>query len=174
MYKSIFAVFTITLLVSCFGSPNVNHTHEQQKQAHKEALVEVNKQLLHDDMAVIENYIERRGWKMTMTQTGVWYQIYTHGNGAAIKEKQTIRLHYTVELLDGTRCYSSDADGKPKEITVGQAELVPGLCKHMHLLKRGDKARFVLPPHMAYGITGDSNKVPMRATIVYDIEIITE
>ena len=172
MYKGLIIGFATVLLVSCFGSPERHDFEKQQTREHKEALIEVNKQLVRDDMSEIENYAERRGWDMLMTKTGVWYQVYEQGKGAQIHEKQTISFNYTVHLLNGKLCYSSEQDGKPKTVTVGQGEPVHGLDKHLELLKRGDKARFILPPHMAYGMVGDNNKIPMRSTIVYNIEVI--
>jgi FKBP-type peptidyl-prolyl cis-trans isomerase len=29
-----------------------------------------------------------------------------------------------------------------------------------------------MPPHLAYGLIGDDNKIPARAIIVYDVEVI--
>jgi FKBP-type peptidyl-prolyl cis-trans isomerase len=40
------------------------------------------------------------------------------------------------------------------------------------LLRVGDKARFILPSHLAHGVPGDGVKIPRRATIIYDLELI--
>jgi FKBP-type peptidyl-prolyl cis-trans isomerase FkpA len=39
-------------------------------------------------------------------------------------------------------------------------------------MKQGQKAIFIMPPHLAHGLLGDKNKVPPRATLVYDVELL--
>ena len=39
-------------------------------------------------------------------------------------------------------------------------------------MKEGDKAKLILPSHLAYGLIGDQNKIPQKATIIYDIELL--
>ena len=39
-------------------------------------------------------------------------------------------------------------------------------------MKVGDKAKFIIPSHLAFGLLGDENKIPKRATLVYDVELI--
>ena len=41
------------------------------------------------------------------------------------------------------------------------------------MLKKGSKARFILPPHLAHGLIGDENRIPARAIIIYDIEVLS-
>jgi FKBP-type peptidyl-prolyl cis-trans isomerase len=56
---------------------------------------------------------------------------------------------------------------------VGQGEVEPGLDEGIRLLHSGDKARFILPPHLAYGLIGDENKIPARSVIVYDLTVLS-
>jgi FKBP-type peptidyl-prolyl cis-trans isomerase len=39
-------------------------------------------------------------------------------------------------------------------------------------LAQGGKAKFILPSHLAYGLTGDQDKIPPQSPVVYDIELI--
>jgi FKBP-type peptidyl-prolyl cis-trans isomerase len=36
----------------------------------------------------------------------------------------------------------------------------------------GDRAKFIVPSHLAFGLLGDQNKIPQHATLVYDIELV--
>jgi FKBP-type peptidyl-prolyl cis-trans isomerase len=40
------------------------------------------------------------------------------------------------------------------------------------LMKEGEKAIFIIPSHLAFGLLGDENKIPKRATLVYDVELV--
>jgi FKBP-type peptidyl-prolyl cis-trans isomerase len=39
-------------------------------------------------------------------------------------------------------------------------------------MKPGQKGKFILPPHLAYGLLGDEKMIPSRSIIVYDIEML--
>ena len=48
-----------------------------------------------------------------------------------------------------------------------------GLEEGILLMKTGGKAKFILPPHLAYGLPGDGKKIPARAILVYDVELLS-
>jgi FKBP-type peptidyl-prolyl cis-trans isomerase len=134
-------------------------------------LVKVNKYLVKKDQTTIANYIARRGWKMQQTQTGLWYMIFQHGEGTKARKGQNISLAYKEYLLDGTLCYSSDSLGI-KNFCIGKGNVESGLEEGVLFLREGDKARFILPPHLAFGLLGDEKKIPARAIIIYEMEVI--
>lgn len=167
----------VTLLLTALVLGYACRQNEEIKQPRnpgeeKESLVRVNKYLVNKDKEVIENYVKRRGWEMELTKTGLWYMIYEEGGGNLVEEGNLVTIEYSVSLLDGTLCYHSDESG-PKEFVVGKGGVEPGLEEGIRLLRLGDKARFILPPHLAYGLLGDEKKIPARSVIVYDLEVIT-
>ena len=56
--------------------------------------------------------------------------------------------------------------------TVGKGEVISGLEEGILLLHIGDKAKFIIPSHLAYGLLGDDNEIPTKATLIYDIEVV--
>jgi peptidyl-prolyl cis-trans isomerase A (cyclophilin A) len=40
------------------------------------------------------------------------------------------------------------------------------------LLQVGDKARFVIPSHLAYGSRGAGGAIPPNATLIFDVELM--
>ena len=108
---------------------------------------------------------------MKMTETGLWYMIYKEGIGEKVKAGAEVSIDYNVWLIDGTLCYSSDSLGI-KQFIVGQGGVEAGLEEGMLMLKQGSKARFVMPPHLAHGLIGDENRIPARAIIIYDLEVL--
>ena len=77
----------------------------------------------------------------------------------------------TVELLDGTICYSSDSTGTER-IKIGQSGKESGLEEGILLMRIGEKAHFILPPHLAHGLIGNMDRIPHRSIIVYNVEIL--
>ncbi len=162
---------SILLILSC-------HTHQQKNTVDpndvnvKKHLEEVNKILVKKDQQIIKGYVSRQGWDMKETQTGLWYQILAEGNGEQAQTGQVATIKYSVKLLDGTLCYSSDSKG-PKTFLIGQGNIESGLEQGILLMKVGSKARFIMPPHLAHGLIGDGEKIPARAIIVYEVELVS-
>jgi FKBP-type peptidyl-prolyl cis-trans isomerase len=99
------------------------------------------------------------------------YWIYEKGTGVQAKLDDYASIVYKVELLDGTLCYEAKKD-KPGVFKIGQDAVETGIHEVVLLMRVGDKARVVLPSHLAFGLTGDSSKVPKSSPLVYDIELI--
>ena len=137
----------------------------------KKSLEKVNKLLVEKDSEQIKSYVDRRDWEMKQSNSGLWFMIYKEGKGSKIKKGDFITFKYELSLLNGTLCYSSEDLGA-KSFIVGKGGVEGGLEEGVLLLNLGSKARFILPPHLAHGLIGDENRIPARASIVYDIEIL--
>lgn len=140
-------------------------------QDERETLLKVNKYLVKKDADAIKGFVKRRGWNMEVTKTGLWYDIYEKGSGKKAETGKKITFAYKEWLLDGTLCYSSDSTGN-KSFVIGKGGVERGLEEGVLLLRVGDKARFIMPPHLAFGLVGDEKKIPARAIVVYDINIL--
>lgn len=139
------------------------------KNSRKE-LEEINKFLVEKDEERIRSFVRRRDWNMDRTGSGLWYAIYENSDGPNVKDGDYVKLDYEIRLLDGTLCYTSDSTGA-KIFRVGETEEVTGLHEGLKLLSKGDKARFIIPPHLAHGLLGDSERIPARAILVYDLTV---
>jgi len=158
----------LLLLIAC---NNKEHRHNITTRQAKKTLKGVNKYLAQDDEDVMVGYARRMGWDMKIDSTGMLYQIYKKGSGEKAKKLKFITLNYTVSLLDGTICYSSDSTGVLK-FRILQGGKESGLEYGVLKLREGDKARFIMPPFLAHGILGDENKIPPRSIIIYNIEVL--
>ena len=148
-----------------------NKTDQKGVPMSKESLIRANKGLVTIDKERIEAFAERHQWEMSTTETGLWYQIYEHGTGDSARNGLIASLKYTISLLDGTLCYTSDSTGE-KTFLIGQGGVESGLEEGILLMRCGDKARFIMPPHLAHGLPGDNDKIPPRSTIVYQVELL--
>ncbi len=167
--KLFIAILFSLLLFSCneLSSPEQSPNPSELK----ETMMEVNKKLVKSENRDIEAYIKRYGWEMEKTGTGLRYMIYEHGNGEKATTGKIANLYYKVSLLDGTICYSSEEFG-PKIFRIGMGGVESGLEEGILFLHVGDRVKFILPSHLAFGLVGDSRKIPAKATLVYDIELI--
>ncbi len=163
-------ILVITLFVySCGNKPKVDNTVQPEK--FKNDLEKVNETLVKKENEDIEDYISRHEWKMNSTGTGLRYNIYYKGKGEKPKVNDKVVIRFAVNLINGVECYNSAKDGL-KLIELGKAEVESGLEEGIMLMKVGDKAKLILPSHLAFGLLGDENKIPKRATLIYDVELV--
>ncbi len=128
--------------------------------------------IMHENEEVdIENYIERVGWNMQTTATGLRYHVYENGDGRKGEDGLVAVYNYEVKLINGTVCYSSDQNGT-KQFLIGKSAVEGGLNEAMSILRAGDRAKLILPSHLAFGLVGDDDCVPRRAILIYDLQII--
>lgn len=171
---SITILFSLTIL-SC-KEPNTidknpDNINKKWKKKLKETIINKNKIFVEEEDLKIKRYIQRHNYKMVETGTGLRYMIYHHGNGKKIENKDKVTLSYSIELLNGKVCYTKEDIGQ-QQIIVGNSKAESGLHEGLKYLHNGDKAIFILPPHLAYGFLGDMKKIPPRASIVIKLNVI--
>lgn len=66
------------------------------------------------------------------------------------KDGDTVKVHYTGKLEDGT-IFDSSKDGEPLELTIGAGNLIPGFEKGVIGMERGGSTTITVPPEEAYG-----------------------
>jgi FKBP-type peptidyl-prolyl cis-trans isomerase len=165
----LFILTTCFVLISC-GSSTVE-MNKPHKDKSGETMIRVNKIMVENDVELIKAYIKRHDWQMKETESGLWYEVFKKGNGMKIKHGMEVSMRCKLELLDGTVCNISDSI-KIKNVKAGLGKVEAGLDEGILLMQFGDCARFILPPHLAYGLSGDNKCIPPRSIIVYTIEII--
>lgn len=168
-FRSIFITIIVLIsLLSCKQEKKKPTFTEFMKI--KSELVTVNKALVIKIADSIKTVSDQKHWGLQSTQTGLWYKIYHVGKGDSAHINQVVTVSYKLRLFDGKLCYSTDTTG-PKSFILGRSGMENGLEEGLRMLRVGDSARFVLPPHLAHGLLGDQKKIPKLAIIIYDITL---
>jgi len=159
----------IILMASCTYNPP---PEAEEAPSQKEVdMIKVNEYLNIQDRRLIEKYIQRAGWDMKETETGLWYTLHDPGEGEKARKGMVATLAYKSLLLDGTLVYSSENLGE-KRFKLGQGGVETGLEEGLLLLNKGDSATFILAPHLAHGLIGDQKKIPPRAALIYHVRLL--
>jgi FKBP-type peptidyl-prolyl cis-trans isomerase FkpA len=158
-------------MLSCKNSSNIKAPESLNPDLIKEEMLQANKHLVDAENEQINSLIRRHGWKMQQTGTGLRYIITGKGNGPRATQGQIVRINYEVRLISGDLVYSSDQTG-PKEFKIGSGGVESGLEEAILLLRKGDQAKLVIPSYLAHGLAGDQDKIPPKATLIYEVEII--
>ena len=106
------------------------------------------------------------------TETGLRYKFISKGDGAKAEKGKTVAVHYKGMLPDGTVFDSSYKRKQPIEFPLGKGMVSAGWDEGIAMLKEGDQARFVVPPHIAYGKRGAGGVIPPNATLIFDVELV--
>ncbi len=173
-YFIIAFVYSTTLLQLSCGN---NQTHVTKKtdlesKEFKDKLVDANKIYVKRESDEIDQYVKHKKWRMTTTGSGLRYMITQKGSGLSPQTEQHVKLNFKISLLDGTLCYSSDSTGS-YEFVVDKSSVETGLHEGVKYMHVGDKAVLILPSHLAYGLIGDENRIPPRASVLYDLELLS-
>ena len=111
------------------------------------------------------------GGGMQTTASGLQFEVLQRGSGTVSpKATDTVNVHYHGTLLDGSVFDSSVERGEP--ISFPLNGVIRGWTEGVQLMKVGDKVRFVIPPHLAYGMNSPSPKIPPMSTLVFEIQLL--
>ncbi|MFT7559978.1 MAG: FKBP-type peptidyl-prolyl cis-trans isomerase FkpA [Flavobacteriales bacterium] len=104
-----------------------------------------------------------------VTESGLQYKILKAGTGKSPLATDTVKVHYTGTLIDGTKFDSSRDRGEPA--TFGVSRVIKGWTEGLQLMKVGSQWEFYIPSDIAYGASGNP-KIPGNSVLVFDVELI--
>jgi FKBP-type peptidyl-prolyl cis-trans isomerase len=94
------------------------------------------------------------------------------GKGPAAKAGDTVRVHYTGTLLNGTKFDSSRDRNEPFELKLGAGMVIKGWDEGIPGMKVGGKRKLTIPSDMAYGKNGHPPVIPPDSPLVFDVELM--
>ncbi len=103
--------------------------------------------------------------------SGLQISVLTPGNpeGAKPRFGDTVVVHYTGWLVDGTVFDNSRTRSDPAEFMVGQ--VIEGWNEALSHMTVGTRAKLTIPPELAYGERGRPT-IPPNSTLIFDVELI--
>jgi FKBP-type peptidyl-prolyl cis-trans isomerase len=105
---------------------------------------------------------------------GIIKQIVSEGVGNATPTKgKKVTAHYTGTLLDGSKFDSSVDRNQPFAFTIGEGQVIPCWDEGFLTMKKGEKAFLTCTHEYAYGERGSPPKIPSKATLRFEVELIS-
>jgi len=108
--------------------------------------------------------------KVTKTASGLAYIELKAGDGSSPLPTETVDVHYTGWLVDGTKFDSSVDRGAPAKF--GLNRVIKGWTEGVGLMKVGAKWKLIIPPDLAYGASGRPS-IPPNSVLTFDVELLS-
>jgi FKBP-type peptidyl-prolyl cis-trans isomerase FkpA len=133
------------------------------------------KQLEQKEDSAIQIFLKANDLKATNTGSGLYYVITKEGSGDSPTTGDEVTMNYTGMFLDG-KPFDSNVDSafghvSPFKFPLDQGHVIKGWDEAVALLKKGTKAKIILPSAIAYGKAG-SGKIPANAVLQFDVELV--
>lgn len=163
MRVTLIIIILAVMTASCQNKPDSRSKATPRTEAE---LIEINRSMISQDREQITGYLSKTERRFTETNTGLWYSILENGTGPDVKTGDNVTFDFECTLLSGEICYSGT-----ETVKVGYADAGSGVTEGLQLMKEGSDYLFIVPPYLAYGLTGDGAKIPGRAILIYRIRI---
>jgi FKBP-type peptidyl-prolyl cis-trans isomerase len=109
--------------------------------------------------------------QMTRTPSGLYLQDLRIGEGRAAAAGDSVRVHYTGWLPDGTVFDNSYERSMPITFMLGVGLVIPGWDEGLIGMRPGGRRLLVIRPELAYGRRG-KGPIPPLATLVFAVEML--
>ncbi|HEY7785791.1 MAG TPA: FKBP-type peptidyl-prolyl cis-trans isomerase [Pyrinomonadaceae bacterium] len=121
--------------------------------------------------AIVYVVTRRRSSEVT-TASGLKYVDIQEGTGPTPQRGQTLSVHYTGTLQNGTKFDSSRDRGTPMEFQYGVTSMIRGWDEGISSMKVGGKRKLIVPPALGYGAAGRPPSIPPNSTLIFEIELL--
>lgn len=118
----------------------------------------------------LEDVTEKEDLKIT--ESGLRYIDLKVGEGESPQRGQTVVVHYTGYLADGTKFDSSRDRDRPFSFKVGVGQVIKGWDQAIPSMKVGGRRQIIIPPELGYGQRGAGGVIPPNATLIFDVELL--
>lgn len=110
---------------------------------------------------------------MVTTASGLQYEDTAPGDGQEAKAGDTVSVHYTGWLEDGTKFDSSKDRHQAFEFPLGAGRVIKGWDEGVAGMKVGGIRKLTIPAELGYGSRGAGGVIPPNAILIFEVELLS-
>ena len=107
-----------------------------------------------------------------ITDSGLKYEDITVGEGEVATSGQSVSVHYTGWLENGTKFDSSKDRNDPFQFSLGKGMVIKGWDEGVAGMKVGGSRKLTIPANLGYGASGAGGVIPPNATLIFDVDLL--
>jgi FKBP-type peptidyl-prolyl cis-trans isomerase FkpA len=142
---------------------------QKEAEAAQKAEAEAQKGM---EESKLKAYLKSKNITQTPTASGLVIVLQKAGNGTKPQKGQTVTVHYTGYLLNGTKFDSSVDRGQPFEFKIGEGQVIRGWDEGVAAMEIGSSFQLIIPSELGYGGNGAGGSIPPYSPLVFDVELI--
>jgi FKBP-type peptidyl-prolyl cis-trans isomerase len=110
--------------------------------------------------------------EVTVTESGLQYEVLTDGNGEKPTPHSTVSVHYHGTLIDGAVFDSSVNRGTPASF--GVTQVISGWTEALQLMPMGSKWKLFIPENLAYGAKPHpGGPIKPYMALIFEVELLS-
>jgi peptidylprolyl isomerase len=93
------------------------------------------------------------------------------GSGKPVGTGETVRVHYSALLPNGTTVHNTRDGGAPIEIVIGSTKTICGFERALVGMRAGGQRRVLVPWRVAFGEAGRPPEIEPRTDLVFVVDL---
>jgi FKBP-type peptidyl-prolyl cis-trans isomerase FkpA len=110
--------------------------------------------------------------QVVITASGLKYAELEVGTGAEARAGQSVKVHYTGWLTNGSKFDSSVDRGQAFSFPLGAGRVIKGWDEGVAGMKVGGRRRLTIPPQLGYGARGAGSVIPPDAELIFEVQLL--
>lgn len=143
-------------------------SEEESKAKQKAELAEMKQK----EQDALQNYLLQNKITTPPLASGLYYIEEKKGAGPLPVAGDVLKVHFSVSMIDGIVLFSS-FEQEPMDIEFGQPFDTKGFDEGLGYLRKGAKAKMIVPSSLAFDSLGRSQMIPPYSTIIYVAELVS-
>jgi FKBP-type peptidyl-prolyl cis-trans isomerase len=123
-------------------------------------------------VSTLHTYLGKIGMTEHTTDSGLKIEELNIGEGEQAEKGQTVVVHYTGWLENGTKFDSSLDRNTPFDFSLGAGQVIKGWDEGVAGMQVGGKRKLTIPSGLAYGSRGAGGVIPADATLIFEVELL--
>ncbi|MEI6576086.1 MAG: FKBP-type peptidyl-prolyl cis-trans isomerase [Bacteroidota bacterium] len=146
--------------------------YEKQQKEAMDKQMKAMEEMKGKEQIELQDYIAKNNIKVKPTESGLYFVEVKKGSGTKAEKGKKVTVDYKGMLLNGTVFDASKSHDKPFEFTIGHNEVIPGWDEGISMMKKGGKAKIIIPSKLGYGSSGAGATIPPFSPLVFEVELL--